>query len=148
MSVAPTKKLAVACELLDRSLKLYYEGDSYFSALHLAGAAEEILGVYVECNGGESSFRSLQHGAVRISKIINGGIESTPRDIAAAMNRAKNSTKHMDKQGDEHVEFDAEAEAHDLLDRAVSNYYYLMSFYELPETALVHRFNSELTREA
>jgi hypothetical protein len=51
-------KLDVACELLDRSLRLYYAGDSYFSALHLAGAAEEILGVYVERAGGESSFRT------------------------------------------------------------------------------------------
>lgn len=30
---------------------MYYEGNSYFAALHLAGGAEEILGSYVERRG-------------------------------------------------------------------------------------------------
>lgn len=143
MSVV-TEKLVVATELLDRALRMYYEGSSYFAALHLAGAAEEILGVYVERHGGESSFKSLQRGSVKISKFVNGGVESKPKDIAFVMNHAKNSTKHMDTEDDDHVYFNPQTEARDLLDRAVSNYYSLMSLYELPETELVRRFNLEL----
>ncbi|NVH61907.1 hypothetical protein HQ621_13440 [Pseudomonas simiae] len=140
----PTQKLLVAAELLDRALVMYYEGNSYFAALHLAGGAEEILGAYVERSGDESSFKSLQGGAVRLSKFLNGGIEAKPKDIAAIMNYAKNRTKHMDKKDDDHVQFDPQTEACDLLGRAVSNYYTLMNHYNLLETKLVTRFNMEL----
>lgn len=141
---ATTEKLQVAIELLDRALRMYYEGDSYFAALHLAGGAEEILGAYAEHAGEESSFKSLLRGAVKLSKYFNGGVESNPKDIVAIMNHAKNRTKHMDNKSDDHVRFDPRVEAKGLLDRAVSNYYTLMSYYELPETELVHRFNQEL----
>lgn len=60
------------------------------------------------------------------------------------MNHAKNATKHMDLVNDDAVVFNARAEAHDLLDRAVSNYYLAMSEYELEETSLIRRFNQEL----
>jgi hypothetical protein len=141
---APTDKLQVAVELLDRALCMYYEGNSYFAALHLAGGAEEILGAYVERSGCESSFKSLQQAAVRLSKFLNDGLESKPKDIADVMNHAKNRTKHMNKDNDDTVYFDPKTEAHDLLDRAVSNYYTLMSDFDLPETDLIRRFNEEL----
>ena len=140
----PTEKLIVAIELLDRALGMYYEGNSYYAALHLAGAAEEILGVYVERSGDESSFKSLQRGAVVLSKVINDGVESSPQEIAAIMNHAKNRTKHMDKEKDDHVRFDPKIEARDLLGRAISNYYTLMRHYSLPETEFINKFYLEL----
>ena len=140
-----TKKLAIAAELLDRALILYYEENSNFAALHLAGGAEELLGKHLKASGLESSFESLQSAAVRLSKYVGDDqTESDPKAIAAIMNRAKNATKHMAGQGDGEVHFDARSEAHDLLDRAVTNYYQLMGMYELPETELIGRFNREL----
>jgi hypothetical protein len=134
-------KLDVACELLDRSLRLYYAGDSYFSALHLAGAAEEILGVYVERAGGESSFKNFRSAVVRLSKYLsNDGKESEPRAIGDLMNHAKNNTKH----GHGPIFFSPEKEAKELLDRAITDYYFLMSHYPLIETELIRRFNKEL----
>ena len=145
----PTPKLEVACQLLDRALRLYYEGDSDFAALHLAGAAEELLGRHVELAGGEPSFKSLQSAAVRLSKYFaEDRTESTPKAIATVMNHAKNAIKHMAPSGDKHVSFDARNEAHDLLDRAVTNYYQAMSTYELQETELIAKFNAELARGA
>ena len=142
---ATTPKLIVACELLDRALRLYYEGGSDFAALHLAGGAEELLAKHVEAKGGESSFTSLRNAAVRLSKHLNEDQEeSTPKAIATVMNHAKNATKHMDLVNDDVVVFNARAEAHDLLDRALSNYYQAMSEYELEETSLIRRFNQEL----
>jgi hypothetical protein len=144
-----TPKLLVAAELLDRALRLYYEGGSDFAALHLAGAAEELLGKHIEAKGGESSFTSLRNAAVRLSKYFDEDrTESTPKSIANAMNHAKNATKHMDLKDDDVVVFDARTEAHDLLDRAVSNYYQAMTEYELEETVLVRRFNHGLTAGA
>ena len=146
---APTPKLIVAVELLDRALRLYYEGGSDFSALHLAGAAEELLGKHVEDKVGQSSFASLKAAAVCFSKYLNaGGEESTPKAIAVVMNRAKNSTKHMDDMSDGSVSFDPRAEAHALLDRAVTNFYQAMSHFQLQETDLIRRFNQELVAGA
>jgi hypothetical protein len=144
----PTPKLEVACELLDRALRLYYEGGSDFAALHLAGAAEELLGRHVELAGGEPSFKSLRAAAVRLSKYLSeDGAESEAKDIAALMNHAKNATKHMGSK-DAHVLFDPRSEAHDVLDRAVTDYYHAMATYELQESELIRRFNLELTRVA
>lgn len=144
-----TPKLVVASELLDRALRLYYEGGSDFAALHLAGAAEELLGKHIEAKGGKSSFASLQSSAVRLSRHFNeDGRESTPKDIAKVINHAKNSTKHMNMRDDDVVAFNARGEAHDLLFRAVENYYQAMSEYDLEETELIRRFNHEITTGA
>lgn len=147
-----TEKLVIATELLDRALQMYYKGDSYFASLHLAGAAEEILAVYVEKHGGTSSFKNMKNICVVLSKtkivkdLIDNGVEPTDKDIGKIMNKAKNNTKHMNDTGDDFVYFDAQAEAKDLLERAVSNYYYLMDFLELEETNLLRRFNTELVK--
>jgi len=143
-----TEKLVVAVELLDRALRMYYEGSSYFAALHLAGGAEEILGAYVECREeGASSLKSLLSGAVEFSKLLNDGVASKPKNIRDVINHPKNQTKHMDKGNGEHVTFDSKMEARNLLERAVSNYYTLMrenNRYNLPETELLSRFNLEI----
>ena len=145
--MSATEKSAIATELLDRALRMYYEGDSYFAALHLAGAAEEVLAVYVARYGGTSSFDSLRDASVLLSKYLdNDGIESNPNDIACLINRAKNATKHMYGKKDTEVDFDVQSEAKAMLDLAVSNYYYLASFIDLPETNLLQRFNTELRK--
>jgi hypothetical protein len=147
-----TEKLIVAVELLDRALQMYYEGNSYFASLNLAGAAEEILAAYVKKYGGTSSFESMRDLALMISKqdieknYIDDDIEPTAKSINFIINQAKNTTKHMDKPNDDLVYFDAQAEAKDCLDRAVNNYYYLMNFLDLEETSLLQRFNAEVVK--
>jgi len=121
---------------------MYYEGDSYFAALHLAGAAEEVLAVYVRTNGGTSSFDAFKQGAMRLSKYFSGE-EPSSRDIANLMNRAKNSTKHKYGKGDHDVDFHAQSEAETLLDMAVADYYQLMSVFDLPETDFLRKFNDD-----
>ncbi len=147
-----TPKLVIATELLDRALQMYYEGNSYFASLHLAGAAEEILAAYVKKYRGTSSFESIRDFSAILSKtellqdLIGDGVKPTAKNIAETMNKAKNSTKHMNERDDDVVHFDAQAEAKDLLDRAVTNYYHLMSFLELEETSLLRRFNADLVK--
>jgi hypothetical protein len=139
----PTDKLLVALELLERALSMYYTGDSYFAALHLAGGAEEIFRGYVKRSGGEASFESIREGAVRISQFLGDRAGSNPKDVAKIMNYARNRTKHIDDNGDDDVRFDPPTEAFDMLSRAVSDYYTLMEHFELEETQLISRFNSE-----
>ncbi|WP_371322398.1 hypothetical protein VX159_08175 [Dechloromonas sp. ZY10] len=144
-----TQKVNVACELLECALRLYYEEGSDFAALHLAGAAEELLGMQVERIGGKSEFSALKDGALRISPAIrdayfNGkGNTPTKKTMAKAINHAKNATKHMDPSDVDYVAFNARAEARKILERAVHNFqevYSEMIEVEIKETELIRRF--------
>jgi len=56
MAVTSTPKLSIAVEFLERAIELHLRGNSYHSAIHLAGAAEELLNVYtreIELDRGE-----------------------------------------------------------------------------------------------
>lgn len=66
-----TPKMRVAKELMDKALEAYYD-QAYFAAIHLAGGAEEILGVYVtRVTGTDNAFKSLQTAAVRFSALLD-----------------------------------------------------------------------------
>jgi hypothetical protein len=136
--------MQVASELLDRALRLYYEGDSYFASLHLAGGAEEILGMYLTRSGAENAFKSLQMAAVSFSGLDDGG-PCKPGEIGRIMVHARNRTKHLNEEGDDEINFDPKIEAKDMLDRAVSDYYHLMNYVPLVETELLRRFNADRT---
>jgi hypothetical protein len=144
-------KHAVATELLDRALRLYFEGDSYFAALHLAGAAEEVLAVYIRGlkeDDGEPlvpAFDSLREAAALLAeREVGADRKVVERRIGEAMNEAKNSTKHKRGRSDEFVDFDARTEAKQMLDFAVANYYQLAPSLGLAHTPLLERFNDEL----
>jgi len=137
-------KLTIAAEYLNRAIELYFRGDAYFSALHLAGAAQELLGKFVERTGEVSAHTSIVEGAVRISAYLNeNGKPSTDKQIRAVVNHAKNRAKHMDSVGDEVVYFDAQAAARDMLDLAVSEFNQLWaSGADLDLSAEIDRYNS------
>jgi hypothetical protein len=138
-----TPKIEIAAQLLDTALRHYFsEPPEYFATICLAGASEEILGKHVESKGGESSFNSMKNGAVLLSQFLEGE-PTTEKAIHNLMNKAKNSTKHMNGGDDSTVDFEPKAEAKDLLERAVTNYYQLMGHFELKETDLLTRFNNE-----
>lgn len=124
--MATISKLTIAAEFLTRAIELYFRGDSYFSALHLAGASQELLGKFVERTGAISAHTSLVEGAVRFSAVLHeGGVPSTDKQMRAVINYAKNRVKHLDDVGDDVIEFDAQAQARDMLDLAVSEFYQL-----------------------
>ena len=136
------ERLSVACELLEEALRLYFEGRAPYSCLHLAGAAEDVLGAYVEKHGGESAFKNHRRVGAKLSAHLSPtGVGATEKNIGDLINFAKNNTKH----GHGLVEFEPMAEARDLLDSALSNYYQLMDVYPLTETEAIRRFNQDLT---
>ena len=137
------EKIDIALELLESALYHYYESDSYFSAIHCAGAAEEILGKYVEIYGGQSAFEKDHYSIRRTSKALTGQ-EPSKKHISKTMNYAKNTTKHMDGVFDNKVLGNPKVSAKNLLDRAIENYYFLMPYIELPETINIKRFHLEL----
>ncbi|AKJ28712.1 hypothetical protein [Caldimonas brevitalea] len=128
----------VAAELLDTALKLFYVGECYYAALHLAGGAEELLAKLLEGQGRTAAFADMVEAVVTLSPLVDPGDPLDPKWVKWRLNEARNATKHDRPDG--HVRFDPRAEAQDLLDRAVSNYYCAMEYVPLPETVLIRRF--------
>lgn len=140
-------KLAVATQQLDTALRLYFGGREYFSAITLAGAAEEILGVYLKLYKQPNAFESDLESSLRVYRWLHG--EEGSRDsMHNTINRVKISAKHMRGKNDTGLICDPREEAQDILDRAVTNYYRLMSFEELSETPRIRKFNAHLIGKA
>lgn len=59
---------------------------------------------------------------------------------------AKNTTKHFDIGRESSVDFDAQTEAYNVLDHAVSDFNQLADLNLLEETPRIGRFNEELAR--
>jgi hypothetical protein len=78
----------------------YFEGNSDFAALHLAGAAEELLGKFLRARNRIPIFENLREVTVRLSRLLsNDGSASSPQAIADLMNHAKNHLKHSTDAG-------------------------------------------------
>ena len=78
-TIGINKYLKIAKEQLETALRLYFEQRDYYSAITLAGAAEEILGKMLNHNGEENLLNSLVAAAVDISKL--DGQEVTAKEI-------------------------------------------------------------------
>lgn len=136
-------KLNVAIELLDSALLHFLDTKSYYSSIHLAGAAEEILGTYVVKNGGEASFENMKQATIEIIKLLdNAEMPPKGKEVGKMMNLSKNTTKHMNKGECEQVFFDPKEAAKEIIDRAITNYYHLMRCYPLEESPNMTRFNA------
>lgn len=61
--------------------------------------------------------------------------------MTSRLNYAKNRTKHMNASGDAEILFEARAEATEILERAVSDFYQLMNVFNLSESAHTKQFN-------
>lgn len=149
-SSASVSKYIVALELLERAIELYMRGDSYYSALHLGGAAEEVLAVYVRAM--PPSVSSNQKSAADQFKdaflAFSSPASSEERDetekwIHDRMYDAKNSVKHKRGKKDEVVGFDPKQEAYDVIDMAISTYFQLFSHLNLPYLECIQNFDAK-----
>ncbi|MCG6976866.1 MAG: hypothetical protein LJE56_10795 [Acidiferrobacterales bacterium] len=138
-----TPKLEIGLELLETSLRCYFETKEYYSSLHLAGAAEEILGAHLTIIGEENSFRNTKRSTLAVGKEIIGTTQ-TGKEVTNFLNYFKNHTKHMNGIEDSAVGFSGKEEAYEILDRAISDFYNLMNYFNLSETELIRRFNQRL----
>ena len=139
-----TSKLEIACELLNDALELYYSKESFFSAIQLAGAAEELLGRHLELISQKSAFKSEVTDFIDLLNAVAPPSGTWhKKEMVNFVNNAKNHTKHMDPGSEIAVDFDPRLEAREILERAVSDYYHLISFSTLAETPLIRRFNQD-----
>jgi len=88
-------KLTIADEMLESAIESYLDGQKYFSALHLAGAAQEIYGKWLRINGGQDFTTMMLDQA---AKFIDEPIDR--KAIKKEDKRPKNSIKHMDNEAD------------------------------------------------
>ncbi|WMP15855.1 hypothetical protein [Thiothrix lacustris] len=146
MSDEPTTKIKheVATELLDWAIRSFLSGNGYYSALHLAGAAEEVFAVYLRApeyklTPANEEFTSL---FLRISQPSDQQERNKlSKWVGDRMNNPKNSVKHKRGHQDEFVEFDPVEEAADVIDRAISNYIQLLGKLPLRDLPSIHEFD-------
>jgi hypothetical protein len=148
-------KHEVACEFLSRAIELYLRGDSPYSAIHLAGAAEEIFSVLIRhlpARAGESTAAPIDQMKDAIRLISSPSTPEEGQRIEAwayhRMTEPKNSIKHMRGLQDGGIEFDATEEATDAIDRAISSYIQLGNRILLPAVSGVAEFDSARRAQA
>lgn len=140
-------KLSVATEQLDTALRLYLSNSDYFSVITLAGAAEEILGVFLKRHNQPNAFEEDLKSSLRVYRWLHGE-ECSPESMHKTINRVKNASKHMQGKKDLEIVCDAREEARSILDRAITNYYRLMAYEELFETPRIREFHEHLASSA
>ena len=154
MPLASVPKHHVALELLDRSIELYLRGDSFYAALHLGGAAEELLAVYARgipitpTTTLAPAFDQMKELVVALispqSPAERNDAEKWAHD---RLNSAKNSVKHKRGPKDDAVNIDSKEEAYDVIDRAVATYFQLLPALRLPHLQSVQAFDSRRRSE-
>jgi hypothetical protein len=104
---------------------VHYEADEFIPAITLAGAGEEILGKMVKATGKKHALATAQDQTAVIYGLLWPGEVSDPKKVASAANAARNEMKHHDSGEDSSIELDPRAEAENMLDRAIENYFLL-----------------------
>lgn len=115
-------KIDIAESQLETALQLYFSGDNFVSALTLAGAAEEILGVCLKLKGIPTSLEETVKGTCLIHEKFHG-VRPPKKEIIERANRARNNFKHLNSEEDIEITMDLEEEAKDMLQRAITNYW-------------------------
>jgi hypothetical protein len=154
MAAAVTEKNVVALELLERAIELFLRGDSYYAAIHLGGAAEELLTVYArEIQSTSTTTLNPASDQVKAAflKLMNPSsrdeAEMLEKWIHDRMSDAKNSVKHKRGRNDKTVSFDPKEEAYDVIDRAITTYFQLFSVFRLRPLRSIEQFDSRHREE-
>ena len=128
-------KLVIADEMLESAIESYLDGQKYFSALHLAGAAQEIYGKWLRIKGGQDfSTMMLDHAA----KIFEEPLDK--KAIKKEDKRPKNSIKHMDNESDRFAYLNLQFDSFMAITEAVTEYMMLQRV----ETPNIVRFREYL----
>lgn len=130
--VAEHNHLSAGQSQLLQALRLYEEGKDYHSVITLAGAAEEVFGRLSRKMGLGCALDRLTATLPLLSERFQQ--ELGTREAAKSVNRAKNWLKH----GADPLSFDAKFEAEAMLERAIQNWFRIM-------TSCVNESTEELT---
>ena len=115
-----TEKLSIALEYLETASILWVHEINYYSAMHLAAAAEEISGKACRIERKKSNYDELRGKVIKMLSAV--GIDHTENDIKNAFYGAKNSIKHMDNESDRLVDLDSKNESATYIVSAFRNF--------------------------
>jgi hypothetical protein len=136
-------KREIAREFLDAAIEFYLTGTNLVCAIHLAGAAEELLGKHLrkECPDHPEKERILT-SASKAERALETGRILSEKEARDRLLAAKNQIKHMANSDDATVtfEFGPLAEARFLIRLAVTNLYKL----NWPDTPAIRKFEDHL----
>ena len=114
----------VAFRQLETALRLYFEGEDYYSVTTLASASEGVFGKLL--GERENALASHKKAASEIHKRIYGEELPKRKEAGYHPNDVVNFLKHGPSSGEQRImEFDAKEEAKGTLCRAIDNYYAL-----------------------
>lgn len=118
-----TQKQKVALELLDCALQMHFD-KSYFAAIHLAGAAEELFGKYLAMSkeAAPAADSIYEHVAQRFGYTVDTAPKALKTAVYQTIFHSRNRTKHLDPEGDHNITFDPKREAEVGLLRAMANF--------------------------
>jgi len=108
--------------ILDTAMRFYLEKRNYFCAIHLAGAAEELLGAHLPPD--ERIFTRAWK-AERALAFFETGQPLEGAAARASINEWKNEIKHMDDGTDATIAIDPPTAAAFHINQALVNFYKL-----------------------
>jgi hypothetical protein len=91
MTTAVYQKLDIAGEYLDAAMQMYLEQRDYFCAIHLAGAAAELLDRHLPK---EDRTFGIAQRAQKELHCVETGDEASDKEINEVLNGPKNAIKH------------------------------------------------------
>jgi hypothetical protein len=132
MTARDVAKIEIAREYLDAAIEFFLARRSFFCAIHLAAAAEELFGANLpEC-------QRISMLAWKAEKALKSETGPTPSDGAArrSVNEWKNAVKHMDDGTSPTLTIDPTFVAEHHIEEALINFYKL----KLQKSAAVWKF--------
>jgi hypothetical protein len=132
-------KYEIAREYLDAAIEFYLTGTNLFCAVHLAGAAEELLGKHLPED------KRIFPFACKAEKQL---LSETRPDVSDGEARKsvtewKNQVKHMNNSDDATVTIDPLLVAEFYIQHALTNFYNM----GLPDTLAIRKFDDYQSRK-
>ncbi|MDP2595474.1 hypothetical protein [Alteromonas stellipolaris] len=110
----------IALQYLTSAIDNYIAGENLFVVIHLASAAEEMLGKLVRMESQQSSLERTQNWFKSWYSHIKKDQPSNSK-INKFVLRVKNGIKHIDGEKDLEIELDIQRESHNAILRALEN---------------------------
>jgi hypothetical protein len=117
MEKISTTKAEIAVKQLETAIDLFIQRQDYICAITLSGAAEEVLGKLVVRTGKASAHKALSDSLLKKYNLNISEKELNDRYL----NYARNSLKHLNSNGEDRTELEAQTEAISMIIRALNN---------------------------
>lgn len=136
-------KLPIALEYLEAAIEEREIHKRYFSAMNLAGVAEELLGKIIRIKGKTDQLTEVTNTLLKIHENVKGIIDfgfDNQKDFKKLIGSTKNSIKHLDSASDINAKlyFEVEDESKWLIQAAIRN----LNILEINHSGTVRDFVS------